>query len=1045
MQGLSPYIKDQILAGQAVLFLGAGASIAATGQNGQHGLSGTQLKDKLCDKFLGGASKSRPLNYVADRCMSVAGMGAVHRHLKELMVDLQPTPGHRLIPKFRWKGIATTNYDFLTEKAYEADGERMQQLERIIWDRDDFGSVTRNPGSMAYLKLHGCLNRLNDPELPLVLSSHDYYRFKANRGQMVSTLREWGLSCPIIFCGYSISDENVKEILYDLSDRYLGRPQYALVDPGLDPGDIDYWKSQRFDCLPLSFSEFMSQLRESISATSVTLGALQSNDISITKLIPSHTKPSPAVFRYLEKEIQHVHGALLTQPISPRDFYRGNSDGFAWVQEGYDIRRRVVDTLISDVVLETGKSNLPRPYFYVVSGYAGSGKSVTLKRFAWEAGSEYEAAVFYVGAGATLRVGEITELARLICTRILVVIDDALVHKDEIKQLLTECKKNRLPVTIVAGARTNQWNTSASELEAEVDAEYELLDLNRHEVDHLIAKLEATNCLGYLAHLTPIERTTYFLDKLKSQLLVALHEATEGKSFEEIVSDEYARIHPPEAKLLYLDVCTLDRFDVGVRAGLMSRISGVTFDSFSKRLLRPLEHVILVSYDHRAGDYVYRSRHQHIAELVFDSALNTQQERAIQIVRLLRYLNGSYESDRIAIQQLVKGRLLATQFSDRALVAQIFEAALESGLHASVVDHQRAVFEMHHPHGDLRSAMSIMSRVEQNPGTLSSKSISHTKANILRRLASAAKTDIERIRYRQDALVILNFATRNSRDALPFLTKSQLLLEQLRERMDEGDDNSESEIDIRVVSELTKEIEGTLRQGLQQFPEDERLLSFEAELSKFLNNSPRALKALERAFAKNKESVFTAIRLARQYMENPDSRAKALAMMRKLSSEQPLSKEAHFELARMLDSLGDETNRAEIGQHLKRSFSAGDSHFEARFQYARHQFLYGRPEDARKEFLSLSKIPLNPGNLNQARAEVRDVSGNPIWFDGTIFSLHDSFAFIRCVNFHDDIFMHFKSMTPSEDWESLTVGEKVKFTLGFAYKGPKAKKVHRVK
>jgi hypothetical protein len=57
MDGLSHYIREQILAGRAVLFLGAGASIPATGANGKTGLSGNALRDKLCDKFLGGVKR----------------------------------------------------------------------------------------------------------------------------------------------------------------------------------------------------------------------------------------------------------------------------------------------------------------------------------------------------------------------------------------------------------------------------------------------------------------------------------------------------------------------------------------------------------------------------------------------------------------------------------------------------------------------------------------------------------------------------------------------------------------------------------------------------------------------------------------------------------------------------------------------------------------------------------------------------------------------------------------------------------------------------
>lgn len=90
----------------------------------------------------------------------------------------------------------------------------------------------------------------------------------------------------------------------------------------------------------------------------------------------------------------------------------------------------------------------------------------------------------------------------------------------------------------------------------------------------------------------------------------------------------------------------MDRFGVGLRAGLVARITGVTFEEFSTRLLKPLEQVVHVKFDHRLGDWLYRSRHEHIAELVFDRILKSNAERAEQIVRILRYLNGAFENDR---------------------------------------------------------------------------------------------------------------------------------------------------------------------------------------------------------------------------------------------------------------------------------------------------------------------------------------------------------------------------------------------------------------
>ena len=599
MDGLSPYIKEQILAGRAVLFLGAGATIPAKGSNGKTGLSGNALRDKLCEQFLGGESKSRPLNYVADRCIDVAGMGPVHWYLKDLFESLNPTPGHLAIPNFRWRGIVTTNYDWLIEKAYDRSSSPMQTYERLIWDRDNFDALGRESSKVPLLKLHGCLTRVNDPDLPLVLSSHDYHKFKTNRQQLISTFREWGSSCPIIFCGYQIADENIKDVLFELTDKRQ-RPSYAFVDPGLESGDIGYWKSQRFDCIKLTFDEFMSSLATAAPRSEVTLAqAMSETATSVTKLIPSKIRPSAALTEYLEQALVHVHPALVTPPISAQDFYKGNSDGFQWVTEKFDVRRRISDALIESAIIETSRNALPRPFLYVVRGYAGAGKSVVLKRFAWEASSDFEAPIFYVGEGSVLKTLEILELAQLTGVRIYVVIDDLLRHKDDVLRLIKECKKLRAAVTIVGGARVNEWNVGGTELGTEVEDEFELIDLSKKEIEILLENLQKNHCLGFMEPYTPVQRFVYLSEKLHSQLLVALHEATEGKSFAEIIEDEFARVTPTEARVMYLDVCTLDRFGVGLRAGLVARITGVTFEEFSTRLLKPLEQVVHVKFDHR--------------------------------------------------------------------------------------------------------------------------------------------------------------------------------------------------------------------------------------------------------------------------------------------------------------------------------------------------------------------------------------------------------------------------------------------------------------
>ena len=105
-------------------------------------------------------------------------------------------------------------------------------------------------------------------------------------------------------------------------------------------------------------------------------------------------------------------------------------------------------------------------------------------------------------------------------------------------------------------------------------------DLSEAEIQRLLKKLAQHNCLGHLKNLTEKERLDTFRLTAERQLLVALHEATSGKSFEELVFDEYKNIVPAEARILYLDICTLHRLRVPVRAGLISRISGISYERF---------------------------------------------------------------------------------------------------------------------------------------------------------------------------------------------------------------------------------------------------------------------------------------------------------------------------------------------------------------------------------------------------------------------------------------------------------------------------------
>lgn len=101
--------------GRVVLLMGADASVGAKATDGRHPLTGDGLRDKLADRFLGGKSKSSPLAWVAELAISESDLGTVQEFIADLLRDLEPAAFHQKLSTFRWKGLATTNYDTVVE------------------------------------------------------------------------------------------------------------------------------------------------------------------------------------------------------------------------------------------------------------------------------------------------------------------------------------------------------------------------------------------------------------------------------------------------------------------------------------------------------------------------------------------------------------------------------------------------------------------------------------------------------------------------------------------------------------------------------------------------------------------------------------------------------------------------------------------------------------------------------------------------------------------------------------------------------------------
>ena len=446
-----------------------------------------------------------------------------------------------------------------------------------------------------------------------------------------------------------------------------------------------------------------------------------------------------------------------------------------------------------------------------MTGHAGAGTSVFLRRQAWDAATNHDKPVIHIDGASILRVDLIEEVIDLIHERLFVIVDDAPRQAKELREAFAYFRTARRPISFLLGGRTNEWNNYCDDINGFIDNFLDLDDLAMREIVTLIEKLEEHGCLGVLVNYSFEERKKIFADASKSnrQLLVALHQATEGKGLEEIAQDEYVAINPIAARRLYSEICTLNKFNAPVRAGLISRLSGINFHDFKEKFSLPLERVVLVEEHARYADYTYRARHSQIAAWVFERAFDRAEAKVTQLIRIIGCLNTDYVTDEEAILAILRGRDLAKTFDDKALVARLYDAAIEAHIDRSYVFHQRAVFELNHRGADLNAALNFVSQAI----SLSGKTrfpLLHTKAMVLRRLALLESNTLQKQHYREEVYQLMLANSDKSRDSRAHV----LLVKTMCDALSESQNSLTNDSD---VTSLISDIEKQLAEGYQRF------------------------------------------------------------------------------------------------------------------------------------------------------------------------------------------------------------------------------------
>ena len=308
-------------------------------------------------------------------------------------------------------------------------------------------------------------------------------------------------------------------------------------------------------------------------------------------------------------------------------------------------------------------------------------------------------------------------------------------------------------------------------------------------------------------------------------------------------------------------------------------------------------------------------------------------------------------------------------------------------------------------------------------------SIKHSKAELQLRLADIARTPLEKEQRLREAKRIASTIrdSRPARDsgshALHTIVKIDL------KKLEDVLDSTESTVTEEVISTRIRLVEDSLLDGLQRFPDDPYLLTSEAKLATLLKDSARAIIAMRSAFKTDPRNGVIAVRLAKSLEASGDTSG-ARAILKTGLDNSPGNKKLHYALAKF--TMCHEPQAADqIEYHLQRSFTNGDTNYDAQLLYARQLYIKGDVSGAKERFRSLA--------LARVGLDTRDQMRYPLdgWFSGRVVRLEATYCFVARDGIADWVFTH-RSKVDTTLWVTLRVGTRVRFHIAFTMKGAAA-------
>lgn len=394
-------MKEDILNGNSVLFLGAGASQAA-GVFGAKGLA-NYLFDKTGDQVNYVDFKDDLSRLVAkiDKDKSFTRKW-VNKQVIQYFINANNYHNletHKHIFQFDWKAIFTTNYDLCMEYAENDLKSQSYRLFPIV-DPKELKAIHENhDGKLKYFKIHGCCRELEkypDSSPPLVITQSDFIQSIGKNKPFFDELKRHAYGCSIIFVGFQAHRAENNPILsniietYNTLSSYFNQPFKAFtVLKDVTPFDRLDIEESGLTLLEGTFQELMEsithlkneqKLKSKVEDIDKKIWIkLGEKEIGLT--LGEHKQYSSQFNfyheQYLEGERTKIEGVPNSKLV---DMWKANPTDMI-LSKGYYIKRTIFDesTEKLEQVINEVKSTKSSEIL-VITGKRASGKSALSKQ-----------------------------------------------------------------------------------------------------------------------------------------------------------------------------------------------------------------------------------------------------------------------------------------------------------------------------------------------------------------------------------------------------------------------------------------------------------------------------------------------------------------------------------------------------------------------------------------------------------------------------------------------------------------------------------------